>query len=34
MGHPSPPGQRRVATLSDVQAMLASLQRLLEDYPR
>ncbi len=33
MGHPSPPGQRRSVSLTDVQAMLAALQRLLEDDP-
>lgn len=33
MGHPSPPGQRRAVTLTDVGAMLMALQRLLEDYP-
>ena len=33
MGHPSRPGQRRAITLTDVTAMLAALQRVLEDYP-
>jgi len=33
MGHPSPPGQRRAVSLTDVGAMLMALQRLLEDYP-
>ncbi len=33
MGHPSPPGRRRIVTLTDVSAMLTALQLLLEDYP-
>ncbi len=33
MGHPSRNGSRRAVTLTDVTAMLAALQRVLEDYP-
>jgi len=33
MGHPSRNGERRAVTLTDVTAMLAALQRVLEDYP-
>ena len=33
MGHPSRTGQRRAVALTDVTAMLAALQRVLEDYP-
>ena len=33
MGHPSRSGNRRAVTLTDVIAMLAALQRVLEAYP-